>query len=189
MVDTQDGDKWIELGESRAWNWQQGCMLQWIPGSASEVIWNDRQDNRFVCHILDVKSGKKRTLPAPVYALSPDGKWAVAPDFRRLNDCRSGYGYAGIPDPNSKVQAPEDAGIWKVNLETETQSLLLSFADLAKVPQAGGFSKGAKHWFNHLLVAPGGTRFEFSIAGAVRQRAAVGRRGCLRQVLMARIFI
>ena len=27
MVDTQDNDRWIELGTSRAWNWQQGCML------------------------------------------------------------------------------------------------------------------------------------------------------------------
>src|SRR4026208_1154899 len=41
MVDLQDGERWIELGESRAWCWQQGCMLQWIPGSESEVIWND----------------------------------------------------------------------------------------------------------------------------------------------------
>ncbi|OGV71183.1 MAG: hypothetical protein A2283_23735 [Lentisphaerae bacterium RIFOXYA12_FULL_48_11] len=161
MVDTQDGDKWIELGESRAWNWQQGCMLQWVPGSQSEVIWNDRQDNQFVCHILDVKSGEKRTLPAPVYALSPDGKWAVSPDFRRLNDCRPGYGYAGIPDPNADVKAPEDAGVWKIDLQTGKQSLLMSFADLSKVPQAGGFSKGAKHWFNHLLVAQGGKRFIF----------------------------
>ena len=161
MVDTQDGDKWIELGESRAWNWQQGCMLQWLPGSASEVIWNDRQDNQFISHILDVKSGKRRTLPAPVYAISPDGRWAVTPDFRRLNDCRPGYGYAGIPDPAGNVQAPEDAGIWKVDLETGKPSLLISLADLAKVEQPGGFPDGAKHWVNHLLVAPDGRRFVF----------------------------
>jgi hypothetical protein len=161
MVDLQDGDKWIELGESRAWNWQQGCMLQWLPGSANTVVWNDRQDDRFVCHLLDVDSGKKRTLPAPIYALSPDSKWAVAPDFRRLNDCRPGYGYAGQPDPNAAVLAPEDAGIWKMDLETGKQSLLLSFAEVAKFPQPGGFSPGAKHWFNHLLVAPDGARFTF----------------------------
>src|SRR6187402_1352162 len=28
MVDLQDVDRWTPLGESRAWNWQQGCMLQ-----------------------------------------------------------------------------------------------------------------------------------------------------------------
>ena len=65
MVDLASEDRWIELEESRAWCWQQGCMLQWLPGSASEVIWNDRQEGRYVSHVLDVKSGKKRTLPAP----------------------------------------------------------------------------------------------------------------------------
>src|SRR5262245_22416198 len=31
MVDLEDGDRWIEFGSTRAWNWQQGCMLQWVP--------------------------------------------------------------------------------------------------------------------------------------------------------------
>ena len=57
MVDLEEKDKWIPLGESRAWNWQQGCMLQWLPGSQSKVIWNDREKGRFVSHILDVKTG------------------------------------------------------------------------------------------------------------------------------------
>ena len=161
MVDLRDNDRWIELGTSRAWNWQQGCMLQWRPGHNSEVIWNDRQEGQFVSYILDVRSGSKRTLSHPIYALSPDGRWAVSTDFRRLNDTRPGYGYAGIVDPNRSVAAPQDAGIWKVDLETGEQSLLLSLAEAAKVPQPGGFSAGAKHWFNHLLVAPDGRRFTF----------------------------
>lgn len=159
MVDLRDKDRWIELGESRAWNWQQGCMLQWLPGSDSEVIWNDREGDRFVCHVLDVNTGKRKTLPHPIYALSPDGAWAIAPDFRRLNDCRPGYGYAGIADPNREVAAPEDAGIWRLDLRTGKAVWLLSFAQLAQVPQSGGFSTGAKHWVNHLLVAPDGKRF------------------------------
>ena len=40
MVDLDDNDKWIPLGTSRAWCWQQGCMLQWVPGNTFEVIWN-----------------------------------------------------------------------------------------------------------------------------------------------------
>lgn len=160
MVDLQDGDRWIELGQSRAWNWQQGCMLQWLPGSKTEVIWNDRQEDRFVSHILDVRTRKHRTLPAPVYALSPDARWALYPDFRRLHHTRPGYGYAGIPDPNREVSSPEDVGIWKMDLATGRSTLLLSIQDAAKTLETKGTAE-TMHWFNHLLVSPDGTRFIF----------------------------
>lgn len=161
MVDTEDGDRWIELGASRAWNWQQGSMLQWLPGSDREVIWNDRHEDNFVCHILDVKSGKRRTLPAPIYAVAPDGRWAVTTDFRRLNHTRPGYGYAGVPDPNRDVAAPEDSGIWRVDLATGKTQLIITLAQVARIPGREGGWAGAKHWFNHLLVAPDGARFIF----------------------------
>jgi hypothetical protein len=161
MIDLEDGDRWIELGASRAWNWQQGCMLQWVPGSASEVLWNDREGDHFVCRVLDVKTGHQRALPHPIYCLSPDGRWALAPDFRRLNDTRPGYGYAGLPDPNAATLAPDDAGVWRIDLQTGREELLLSFAAAAKIPYPGGFSNGAKHWFNHLLYNSDGSRFLF----------------------------
>lgn len=161
MVDLGDGDKWIELGESRAWCWQQGCMLQWLPGSKTEIIWNDREDNRFVSHVLDVGTRKKRTLPGPIYALSPDARWAVTPDFARLNDCRPGYGYAGLPDKNFGVLAPEDAGIWKMDLKTGKRDLIIPFAKAARIPYPKGGLEDSKHWYNHLLVSPDGKRFIF----------------------------
>ncbi|MCX6906040.1 MAG: hypothetical protein NTW03_21685 [Verrucomicrobia bacterium] len=161
MVDVEDGDKWIELGATRAWNWQQGCMLQWVPGAKSEVIWNDREGDHFVCHVLDVRSGRRRTLPHPIYCLSPDGRWGLAPDFRRLNDTRPGYGYTGLPDPNFNALAPEQAGIWRMDMQTGKQELLLSFADAAHIPYPGGYSNQAKHWFNHLLFNTDGSRFLF----------------------------
>ncbi|MHB8900679.1 MAG: hypothetical protein ACYC6Y_18160 [Thermoguttaceae bacterium] len=160
MVDLHDNDRWIELGESRAWCWQQGCMLQWRPASPTEILWNDRQDDRFVCHILNVNSREKRTIPHPVYTVSPCGKWAVAPDFRRVNDMRPGYGYAGLPDPFKDDPAPEASGIWRVDLETGRQDLLLSLAEIVKISYRESLA-GAKHWFNHLLIGPDGTRFEF----------------------------
>lgn len=165
MVDLLRADRWMELGSTRAWNWQQGCMLQWLPGRKREVIWNDHEGDRFVARIRDVRTGKQRTLPHPIYALSPDGQFAVAPDFRRLNDCRPGYGYAGLPDPHRDRGAPDDAGIWRLELATGRSQLLFSFAEAAKVPFAGrkesAFLPGSKHWFNHLLFNTDGTRFFF----------------------------
>ncbi len=165
MVDLHENDCWIELGSTNAWNWQQGCMLQWLPGSENEVIWNDRERDHFVARILNVKTRKLRTLPNPIYTIRPDGKTAIAPDFRRLNECRPGYGYPGLPDPNREENAPQNAGIWRMDLESGRHKLLFSFADAAKVPFTGrkeaAFLPGAKHWFNHLLFNTDGTRFFF----------------------------
>jgi hypothetical protein len=162
MIDLQDGDRWIALAETHAWNWQQGCMLQWVPGSASEVTWNDCVDGRFVCHVRDVVSGRTRTLPHPFYCLTPDGREGFAPDFSRLNDTRPGYGYAGLPDPNANVLAPDDVGIWRMDMQTGRHRLILSLADAAKIPFTGrpdaAFGPTSKHWFNHLLCNTDGTR-------------------------------
>lgn len=166
MIDTEDGDKWIELGTTCAWNWQQGCMLQWLPGDRREVLWNDRDGDRFIGHILDVTSGRRRTLSHPIYCVSPDGRWGLTPDFRRLNDCRPGYGYAGIPDPHAHQNTPEQTGIWRVDLATGDAKLLLSYAQIAAFPYRSDAKlqfdpTKSKHWFNHLLVSPDGSRFLF----------------------------
>ena len=69
-------------------------------------------------HLLDVNTGQKRTLPQAIYTLSSDGQTAVGTDFRRVNDMRPGYGYAGIPDPYQDQLAPVDSGIHCLNLDT-----------------------------------------------------------------------
>ncbi|MCA9069648.1 MAG: hypothetical protein KDA84_12025 [Planctomycetaceae bacterium] len=159
LVDLEAGDRWVELDQSRAWNWQQGCMLQWLPGSATEVIWNDRQNNRYVCRILDVKTGVGRTVPHPVYSVSPDGKSAVTPDFSRIQDVRAGYGYAGIPDPYADDLAPKDSGVFHINLTTGESKLILSLAEIADLGEIPDKQPGIKHYFNHLLFNPDGSRF------------------------------
>jgi len=161
MVDLHDADRWIELGESSSWGWQQGCMLQWRPGSDREILWNDRQGEHFVCHILDTRSGAKRTLPHPIYTVSPDGKTAVAADFRRINDMRPGYGYAGLPDPHGRELAPQDSGIFRIDLDSGQAKLIISLAEIARFGEIPGNPKNAKHYFNHLLFNTDGSRFIF----------------------------
>ncbi|MBD3273832.1 MAG: hypothetical protein GF372_00895, partial [Candidatus Marinimicrobia bacterium] len=126
MIDLQNNDEWIELGTTYAWNWQQGCMLQWLPGSENEVIWNGRGEDGFESYIFNIDTEEKRTIPHPIYTVSPNGQWAMTPDFERIQDMRPGYGYAGFPDPNGDVLAPEDAGIYRVNLETGEADLVIS---------------------------------------------------------------
>ena len=51
MVDNKKNNKWIKLGETKAWGWQQGCMLQWRPPDRYEVLWNDREGEDFVARL------------------------------------------------------------------------------------------------------------------------------------------
>lgn len=159
MVDTQQNDKWIELGQSSAWGWQQGCMLQWRPRSESEVVWNDREGDGYVCRVLDVRTRRLRTLPRPIYALSPDGQWAITADFARIQRMRPGYGYVGLSGAFPRERAPEESGVWKMNLDTGESQLVFSLADAARVDHQGQSLAEKWNYFNHLLINPDGTRF------------------------------
>jgi hypothetical protein len=44
FIDLKDHYKWTRIGETTAWNWQQGARLQWRPVS-DEIVWNDRSDD------------------------------------------------------------------------------------------------------------------------------------------------
>ena len=123
-------------------------MLQWIPGSDREIIYNDREERGFVSRVLDVETGQTRTLPEAVYTLSPDGRNAIGTDFRRINHTRPGYGYAGHPDPNREVNAPDDAGIYTLDLATGASRLIISIAQVAAIPYPHGDISPARHWFD-----------------------------------------
>jgi hypothetical protein len=134
MIDLKRGNRWIKLGESRAWCWQQGCMLQFVPGSSQEVIWNDRSGDHFVAHIINIKTMKVRTLPRPVYTLSPDGKTALGLDFARLQVRRPGYGYVGVIDETLNVKAPDKTAIYSMNRQTGESKLLITPAQIIGIP-------------------------------------------------------
>ena len=161
LIDLEDDCRWTKLGESRAWSWQQGCMLQWVPQSSTDVIWNDREGDRYVSRIVNVKTGAMRTLPKAIYALSPDGTFAVGTEFSRINSLRPGYGYVGVDDPYHDVKAPKEIGIYRMDLRTGGHTLLASLEQLAAIPHNGRDIADNFHWFNHLLVNTDGTRLTF----------------------------
>jgi len=153
MIDLQDNNRWIELGESRAWCWQQGCMLQWRPGSDREVVWNDREGDRIVSRILDVRTHELRTLPMPIGSLSPDGRSAACEDFSRIWNFRPGYGYPGVSDPYAAEAAPGETGIWIMDMDSGDTRMLVSLAQLTPNPGTDN-----PHYVNHTAWSPDGKR-------------------------------
>lgn len=161
MVDLKDDDKFIPLAKTVAWSWQQGAMLQWL-GSAPdrEVIFNSLTDGKPSSTILDVHSGKTRTLPIPIYSVTADGKFAVTPDFARTHRLRPGYGYASYTEELAGDAAPARIGIRHLDLTTGEHILILSLASIAAHKPDARFD-GCQHGVEHLVWNPGGTRFVF----------------------------
>lgn len=160
MVDLKDGDKYIPLGTTTAWSWQQGTMLQWVGDTDREVVFNTLADGAPAATILDVHTGKGRTLPRPVYALSADGTQAAVLDFARLHRLRPGYGYASYKEHFAEEAAPDKLGVWHMDTATGKNDLVVTLKQLAAFKPDDRFA-GAHHWVNHLLFNPGGTRFTF----------------------------
>lgn len=160
MVDLEGQYRWIEIGKTCAWCWQQGCMLQWVPGQALTVVYNDRKQSNFVAVIQNLRTGAGRVLPRPIYALSPDGRTAVSLNFSRLARCRPGYGYVGGADPQIGLPAPTGDGIWRMDIESGKVEQIVSLAQLVQHQRRAEFD-GVHHWVNHLQFNADGSRLAF----------------------------
>ncbi|RLE80637.1 MAG: hypothetical protein DRJ51_05465 [Thermoprotei archaeon] len=161
IIDLVEDNRWIPIAETRAWNWQQGCMLQWLPSAPHRrIIYNDRRDRKFISIVMDVWSREKYELPLPVYALSPDGRYALTLNFSRLQWARPGYGYPGVPDPWRADPHPKHDGIYLMDLESGNYELIISLNEIVKFKPKLSMKKTV-HWFNHLLFNKSGNRFVF----------------------------
>lgn len=161
LVDLQAGNQFRPLAETRAWNWQQGTMLQWVESAPERlIVHNHREEDRFVAIVRDIETGQSRTLPRPVCALSRDGRYAVSLNYARIHQARPGYGYLGLPDPWQDQGAPDDDGIYWMDMATGEDRLIISHAQVAAIRHEEGM-EDTKHWFNHLVWSPDGSRFAF----------------------------
>lgn len=136
--DLQDENKWTKIGTTTAWNYQQGCRLQWRPNS-DEIAWNDREvdNSHFITRLYNFKTGSIRTLPRPIYHISPDGKTALTQDFQRM--VWAGCDYVGIPDPWEGQNTPEETGVWTMDMETGACKLVMSLKRLAEIEHPEGW--------------------------------------------------
>lgn len=166
LIDTQknddDKDRVKKIAETKAWNVQQSCMLQWLgPDFSSRILYNDFRDGKYVSVILNIESGKEeKVIPAAVYSVSADGTFALTLDFSRLYELRPGYGYYNVPEKTKGVALPDATAIWKIDLETGEATSILKYIDFANFePRPEMKEDGSIHKVNHIMLSPNGKRF------------------------------
>lgn len=136
-----DTPTFVKLGESKAWNWQQGAMLRWQNG-------------------LDTPAWNTRNTSPLVYTEHPSGGQLTV-EFGRLSRLRPEYGYPAIDDPYPHLAAPSDDGLYRV--EGTNRRLIISIDQLDSITADGSPCAGGPlhQHVNHLMFNPSGTRFCF----------------------------
>jgi hypothetical protein len=149
-----------KIGETHAFNWQQGAMLQFLgPTFDRRVIWNHFDGHAYRARIHDLLTGEGLDVPA-IYNPFPDGRAALTVDFERHGWCRRGYSYGNLmrPEKNAPV-VPGDA-IWKVDLETGDSRPIVHLSKMMALAPHSTMS-GATHYLEHTRVNPSGSHFVF----------------------------
>ena len=148
------------VAKSKAWNWQQGCMLQWFSNSDHKIIYNnyDETRNEYYSEIFDLQSNKRKRLCKTIYSVSNDGSFALTLNFDRNSIMRPAYGY--FRKQNINLPSDVNDGIWFVDIVKNISKLIISLDDLKNF-EPDSTMDGAKHKVNHIDIAPNNERFMF----------------------------
>lgn len=149
-----------EIAKTKAWNWQQGCMLQWMPPKYDLIIHNDYDQliDRYVSRLIDFNGHMLRTYSLPVYSISRTGKFALTLNFDRLALLRPDYGYFNRK-PEALLPDGQD-GVWRLDLENGDVNLIITLEQLKGIKPTDTMD-GADHKVNHIDINHSGTRFMF----------------------------
>ena len=139
LIDTHDDYRVLPIEKCRAWNFQQGTMFYWHPKHAeTQFFFNDRdpESNRVFTVLHDIRRKKRireYRFDNPSVAnggVSPTGEFFLAINYGRMARLRPTTGYPGAADPTAATPAPDNDGIFRVDIETGRRELIVSFRQL-----------------------------------------------------------
>ncbi len=132
-------------------------MLQWL--SPDSIIYNSRtEDGTVVAIIQGMDSTIRRQLSRPIACVTPDGHGAMSVNFHRLQVVRPGYGYPPAYHLTEDRYAPDDDGLWRIDLRTGRTELVLSLRKALETSELGRAGSRTWHWFDHVSYRPDGAR-------------------------------
>ncbi len=157
--DWRRSDRFVKIAESRAWNWQTGCMAQWLgPDCDTEIIYSDR-DEQGACTVrLNIATGEKRRYPAAVGGVDPAGRYALSVDYEHMHGMREGYGFAAPGDTGATPG--DELAIRRLDLDSGEVELVVGLPDVKGHRPLPSMST-ADHMLDNPLFNPAGDRFAF----------------------------
>lgn len=149
--------EWSSLGFTRAFNWQQGAMLQWLgPDFDTRVAWNDCIDGNLVSVVANLCGGR-HVHPFPITQVLPDGIRAISVNYDRHAFCRA-YHYECNRKPVWNLPLPPGDGLYLRDWSLQTSTCIVETARLAAMVDA---PSSTPHWLDHPILNPSGTQIAF----------------------------
>lgn len=135
------------VGTTTTWNWQQGCMLQWI--NDCELSYNDYDKDKhiYISIIINIKTGNKIINNRAVYSYNSDFSKYLSLNFYRLDIFAKGYGY---PYNVDSLDSLKD-GIWECKTGGKSE-LLISLGRI--IDYDVHYEKNIQHYVNHVTYCP-----------------------------------
>ena len=181
LIDTMDNFRVIPIEKTTAWNFQQGTMFYWHPKHPeTQFFFNDRdpETNLIFTVLYDIEKRKRireyrfDEVPVANGGVSPTGEFFLAINYARMARLRPVTGYPESADQTESTLAPENDGIYRVDIASGDRKLLVSFAQLrallreqqAEVDQAG-------FYINHSLCSRDGKYVYFYARGRVGKKS------------------
>lgn len=145
------------LSQSKSWNWQQGCMLQWF---GEMILYNDYDSSTdtYRAKVMNREGEILQHFSLPVSNVSRCGKYAVVLNYDRLTEIRPTYGY--FNRKNRTFPDDRNDGIWYLSMTTGESKLIVTLEHLKKLSYSDTMN-GAIHKINHLDINPTGSRVMF----------------------------
>ena len=137
---------WHKIGETHAWNYHKGARLQWV--NQNEVIYNDSVQRRLVSKILNIYTGDVKNIDFPIDTVSYGGQFATSFSYGRLQYNMPGYGYVIGDEAYLNEDAPSETGLFLVDLENNTRTLLLSLNEISEFLHEDSM-EGKMHFVTH----------------------------------------
>ena len=177
LIDTRDENCVLPVERTLAWNFQQGTMFYWHPSHAeSQFFFNDRdpETQRVFTVLYDLQQRRRireyrfPAVPAANGGVSPTGEFFLAINYGRMARLRPVTGYPGAADPTAESGAPDDDGIFRVEVETGERTLLVSYRQLRELLLATHHNAAEAHFYiNHTLCNRRGDLVYFYARGTV----------------------
>lgn len=148
-----------KITDTFAWCWQQGSRLRWHPLKKDCILVNDVQNKKYCTKVYNINTKECiGIIEKPLYDVTSDFTYGLSLNFSRLQRMRPGYGYSYLEDDTKNISAPNNDGIFLINLKTNENKLLFSLEDLAKKVDTNGMYE---HYVNHICIAPDNQNFIF----------------------------